>query len=223
MTAVNTKFLAPLAVAGALLMSGCQQDPSIAAKVGEHDITTSDVALLADAMCSEREVLTKQGQQAAAPRSVVHQEALASLIAAEQARLLAQKHDIAVDQAGVNRVARDAEANIKGVPEAERPRLRELISGLLLEQDVMTKFAALTYQQQGQPAPQDPGTLIQAGRQAAASSGELAEVEVNPRFGAAGMEGIGAPEDVLSKPVGDKADKSAETDLTGMPANLRCG
>lgn len=218
--------LASAALIGGLLLSGCQTDPGTAATVGDTVITSADVDLLSDAMCEEREKLTEQGHSAAAPRALARDEALMSLIRVELADEFAEGVNLPIDHKGITRSSAQFAEQATSVEESERPRLQELVRSLLVEQHLMLAVAQGVFEAQGQPAPQDPGTLIEAGRQQVMADPDLPEVEVNPRFASPRFESLGVAAAALSEPVSETAKVAAgeaEPSVDGLPANLRCG
>lgn len=229
MAAVKRKkpgSLAAAALIGGLLLSACQHDPRSAATVGDQTIATSDVDLLSTAMCEEREDLAKQGHTAAAPRSTAREEALLALIRVELGDDFAEGRNLPIDSRTVNDLSDQVADQVSTIDDSERPRLRELVRSLLVEQQQMVAVARAAFEAQGQPAPEDPGTLIAAGRQAVLDAEDRPEVSVNPRFTSPQFEVFGVANPALSEPVSEAAKAPSgeeEASVEGLPKNLRCG
>lgn len=215
--------IAAAAVLGAVTLAGCG-NTDVAAEIGDVEISTADVDLLADAMCDERESLAEEGQQARASRADITANALLSLINAERAAIFAEANDIPVDHAALNEALNAVEPHLGGVDEEDMPRLRELVGKLFAEQQQM---ATLGEQQLGEAAAaasqEDPQALVNAGRQIVATSGEVPEVEISPEFDTAALGGEQSTQ--LSVRAGTEAAQQApdEEELAALPANLRCG
>lgn len=222
---IKSGTLVAAALMGGLLLSGCQQDPQTAATVGDATISTSDVDLLSTAMCEEREDLTKQGHSAAAPRSVAREEALLALIRVQLGEDFTRGQRLPIDSKSVNDLSDQVADKVTGIDDSERPRLRELVRGLLVEQQQMVAIGSGLFEAQGQDVPQDPGALIEAGRQAVISADDMPEVTVNPRFSSSQFKALGVAGSALSEPVSDAAKEPADdgSGVENLPRNLRCG
>lgn len=232
MTRVMKKYFAPIAaaaLAGSVLLTGCQQNPSVAARVGDRVISVHDVDLLAEPLCGVRDKLVSSGQAEPVTRAALREAALWSLVSAQQATQFGAKHDIRVDSRAVNQSVSSYEPLLKAVDQTDRSRLTSLIRMVVTGQH---QLASVADQVLGAQAAQgDPNAMVEQVRATLQKEGELARVEVNPMFASSARSAFGVADAEVSHAVSKaaktnqsptQADMSADK-LGTMPLSLRCG
>lgn len=229
---VMKKYLAPIAaaaLAGSVLLTGCQQDSSVAARVGDEVISVDDVDLLAQPLCDVRARLVASGQAEPVTRAALREASLWALVSSQQATQFGEANGIEVDNKAVNSSVASYEPLFKAVDEDDRARLTNLIRTVVIGQH---QFAAVAGDVLGPQAAQgDPNALVDQVRTTLQKKGELAQVKVNPVFESSARAAFGVGDDSVSHAVSDaakakqspnEADMSPEK-LGAMPSSLRCG
>jgi hypothetical protein len=215
----------PVALAAAvLLLSGCDQSPQTAARVGNQTITTDDVHLLAQALCKEQESAGSGGTSR--PVSAAYDAALGSLIQSALDAQYAARHHLDYDRLSMADQLNQLGSLIDSLPAKDRARTRAIIEQLFKGQLQVFGEAVKRLQSSGvQPTQQ----LVQQATQALeADFAKSVKIKVNPRFDAPGPghEGDGAHS--LSRAVSSdaKAATAFQPDaswVAGLPATQRCG
>jgi hypothetical protein len=215
-----------LAVAAALaVLSGCDQSPQTAARVGSDTISTHDVELMAQALCEEQSGATGQNP-AARPVSAVNSAALGALISSAIDRQYAAEHDLNYDRVSMAQQLEQLQPLIDKLPAKDQARTHELIKELFEGQLQVFQEAVAKLRATGVQPTQ---ALVQQAAQATeAEYAKKLDIDVNPRFDAPGPghEGDGAQS--LSRAVSSDAKTAQGADpdpswVSGLPATQRCG
>jgi hypothetical protein len=217
--------LVPLVLAAVvLLLTGCDQSPQTAARVGNQTITTDEVNLLAKALCKEQEQAGSGGSTR--PVAAANNAALGTLIQSALDEQYAAKHDLDYDRLSLASQLDQLKSLIDGLPAKDRSRTRELIEQLFKGQLQVFQEAVTKLQAAGvQPTQQ----LVQQAAQATtAEFAKTVDIDVNPRYDAPGPGHQGDGAQSLSKAVSKDAKAAQSTDpdpswVAGLPAPQRCG
>lgn len=228
MPGVKPRVLALTAVvlaAGSL--SGCDQSPSLAARVGSQEIPVSDVQLLTQALCTPT-AGAPSGDNAVA---TVNNAAVATLVEAAVDRQLAKARGVRVDPAAVEAQMSQFDQLLAALPAQDRTRTRQLIEDVFRGRTEVTQVAQ---QAVGTAASQAAnGQVLQQAVQSLEKNwAAKVGVDINPRYDSAGLATQGTGSQSVSVPVSSAAKKAAAsasggqpdaTWLGALPANLRCG
>lgn len=212
-----------------LALSGCAQSPGVAARVNGAAISTQDVQLMTQALCSERFAARKQGLQKTgftmASVAQVRSQALQALIESQINQQWAHKKHLPANGFAVAQQMQSLGPLLKRLPAEDRARTRNLISMLFRGETQLQKAGADYLDSQGQAA--NPQTAQQAGIAQRQPFVKATTVTVNPRYN---TQGTGHTKNAqsLSKPVSDFAHNAAsakpsEQWVVDLPANQRCG
>lgn len=212
-----------LAAVAALALTGCDQDPSVAARVGSQTITVADVDLLTQALCVPQPGAGGGQQNAVA---TVNDAALATLVQAAVDAQLAEAEHVPSDPAAVNQQLTQYDALLAQVPEQDRDRTRQLIADIFSGRQQVT-LAAQQRLRLGGTAP-NAQVLQQAVQSLEKDWADKVGVQVNPRYDSAGLGKQGDGFESVSRAVSDdaRAAGSAQPDsdwVGSLPADLRCG
>lgn len=229
MPGVKPRVLALTAVvlvaAGSL--SGCDQSPSLAARVGSQEIPVSDVQLLTQALCTPTPGAPSSDNAVA----TVNNAAVATLVEAAVDTQLAQQRGVQADPATVEAQMSQFDQLLAALPAEDRARTRQLIENVFRGRTEVTQVAQ---QAVGTAASQAAnGQVLQQAVQSLEKdwAGKVG-VDINPRYDSAGLAAQGTGSQSVSVPVSSAAKKAATsasggrpdaTWLRALPANLRCG
>jgi hypothetical protein len=216
---------AVIAVSGSL--AGCDQSPSLAARVGSQEIPVSDVQLLTQALCTR----TPGAPTSDNPVATVNNAAVATLVEAAVDTQLARARGVRPDPATVEAQMSQFDQLLAALPAGDRARTRQLIEDVFRGRTAVTQVAE---QAVGTAASQAAnGQVLQQAVQSLEKSwAAKVGVEINPRYDSAGLGAQGTGSQSVSVPVSSVAKKGAasasggQPDMTwlhGLPANLRCG
>lgn len=226
MPGVKPRVLA-LVAATALLLSGCDQSPSLAARVGSQEIPVSDVQLLTQALCTPTPGAPTSNNAVA----TVNNASVATLVEAAVDNQLARAHGVRVDPAAVEGQVGQFQQLLTALPPQSRDRTRQLIADVFRGRVAVTQLAT---QLVGTGASQAAGgqVLQQAVQSLEKNWVDKVGVRLNPRYDSAGLAAQGPGSQSVSVPVSDAAKKAVAATsggqpdaawLAGLPANLRCG
>jgi hypothetical protein len=214
-------------VAGLLLVTGCSQDPQVAAHVGGKSISVKDVDILGKALCAER---VESGQAAATSMSAVRGSALAALIDSALDAEVAKDRKLSYDKATLGSSVAQLESLVAKLPADDRDRGRELITDLLRGQMQLSTAAAGLVQQSGQQLTQD--AVNQVVQQLETEQAGRTKISVNPEFDSPGFGRAGDGEQSVSLAISSTA-KAARKIITSstpsatyvgsLPAAQKCG
>ncbi|MGN6250538.1 MAG: hypothetical protein ACTHNS_01855 [Marmoricola sp.] len=222
------KLRAPaLAVVAALALTGCDQSPSLAARVGSQEIPVSDVQLLTRALCTPTPGAPTAGNAVA----TVNDAAVATLVEAAVDQQIAQARGVTVDPTQLAAQLGQFDKLIAALPAEDRDRASTLIEDIFRGRAAITQIAQ---QSIGTGASQAANgqALQQAVQKLEKSYAAKVGVQLNPRYDSAGLGSQGTGSQSVSVPVSDAATKGAAaagggkpdaTWLGDLPANLRCG
>lgn len=222
---MRPRRLVPVVLAAVvLLLSGCDQSPQTAARVGNQTISTDDVHLLARALCKEQEAAGSAAQPR--PLSAANDAALGTLISSALDAQYAAEHHLDYDRLSMADQLGRLQSLIDSLPAGDRARTKELIEQLFKGQLQLFKQAVDKLQAGGvQPTQQ----LVQQAAQATeAEYAKSVDIDVNPRFSAPGPGHQGDGAHSLSRAVSREA-KAAQSEapdaswVAGLPATQRCG
>jgi peptidyl-prolyl cis-trans isomerase SurA len=229
---VKANRLVLLAVAGTsvLALTGCTQSPTVAARVGDETVSTSDVDFLTRMQCDTLDRAAADPQQAQAgnvqtvPKAQVRTGMVNTLVQTAINRQLAAKQHLGYDRTTLREVMDQFEQVVQTVPAKDRDRFRTMVEDVYrgqlqvytLAQDELAKLANT---QPTQAEVDNAVTAIQERYR------KTIDVEVNPVYGA-GASGVSDPSlSVAVSPFAKQAG-SARPDatwVTSLPPNQRCG
>jgi hypothetical protein len=231
---VKANRLVLLAAGGAsmLALSGCAQSGSVAARVGDTTVSTSDVDFLTEVQCDILDKAAKQGEVRAVPVSRVRNQWVNTLVDAELNRQLAAREDLDYDRATLRSAMDQFESTLSQAPAKDRDRAREMIESIYRGQLQLVGLAQRNLASQGVTQPTEDD-LRQAVSKALEDFRKKVDVEVNPAYGPDDDDLAGAVDPSLSKAVSSYAKGSrdglsttADPDASwvgDLPGDQRCG
>ena len=137
-TVSTVKKLVLLAPVAALVLAGCAQDPTVAAKVGGHTIPVSDVSIMATYLCAS----ATQGHQVV-PMTQVNEIATTYLIGASALEDLAARHHVTIPRVNTSQ----ADPLLAKLASGQRARATELVNGVNAAANFFAQQGASTSQQ----------------------------------------------------------------------------
>ena len=225
--------LVVLAVAGAslLALSGCSQSGSVAAKVGDRTVPTSDVDFLTRMQCTALEKAANDPAQAGSAQMVavsqVRTSMLNTLVQAELDRQLAEKKHLRYDQDTLRNVMAQFQSVLTQVPAKDRDRFRDIVEDVYRGQLQVYSLAQeqLVADGKDNPSQADVDQAISAIQD---KYRKTVDVEVNPQYGpdSAGVAGKADPSLSLAVSSFAKQSRSSQPQaswIAKLPDNQRCG
>ena len=216
--------LVGLAVAGAVLLTGCGSvpdlNPGIAVVVGDDSVTTRDVADLSSDYCAAAEPQL-QGQPL--PRHYLNGRVAGSIALRSAADQLMAEHGVEVDPSYATAV-KQAESQLTDLTTAQRDAIVEVQGAETYVAAAETSVGRATLG--GSPSADDAKA---AGEKEFQAWLDDHDVRIDPRYGVAIEKGQAVLTDTsLSQPVTNTAKQADATtpDTTyaaGLPAAQRCG
>lgn len=224
-----------IAVAGAsmLALSGCTQSGSVAARVGDATVSTSDLDFLSRMQCetldraAQSPTSAAQGGVQTVPVSQVRTGMLNTLIETELNRQLASKEHLTYDQSTLRQVMSQFESVVDQVAAKDRDRFRSMVEDVYRGQLQVYTLAQKQLAEQGVRRPSQD-QVDQAVAKIQASFRKNVDVKVNPQYGADAHGVAGSTDPSLSLAVSSyaKQARSAQPDsrwVSALPADQRCG
>lgn len=223
-----------LAVAGTsvLALTGCSQSPTVAARVGDQSVSTSDVDFLTRMQC---ETLDKAAANPAAqaqsggvqtvPRSQVRTGMVQTLIQSELDRQIAEKQHLGYDRATLRQVMDQFEPVVQQVSAQDRKRFRSMVEDVYRGQLQVYTMAQDELARLGndQPTQNEVDNAVAAIQNQYRKS---LDVKVNPEYGGDASGGQADPSlSVAVSPFAKQAVSSRPDAawVSGLPRNQRCG
>ena len=220
----RVRALAGLAVASAVLLTGCgavpDLNPGVAVRVGDDSVSTRDVADLASDYCDAAEPQLK-GQ--ALPRHYLNGQVASSLALRSAADQLMAAHDVTVDKSYAEAVAR-AETQLGDLTTAQRDAIVEVQGSEIYVAAAETAVGRATLG--GSPSDEDAKA---AGEKEFLAWLDDHDVRIDPRYGVAIEKGQSVLTDTSLSMGVSKAAKQADastpdsTYAGGLPSTQRCG
>lgn len=225
--------LVVLAVAGAslLALSGCSQSGTVAAKVGDRTVPTSDVDFLTRMQCDALEKAANDPAQAGGAQMVavsqVRTSMLNTLVQAELDRQLAEQKHLSYDQATLRNVMVQFQSVLDEVPAKDRDRFRDIVEDVYRGQLQVYSLAQQRLVAEGKdnPSQSDVDKAISAIQD---EYRKTVKVDVNPQYGpdADGVAGKADPSLSLAVSSFAKQSRSSQPQaswIAKLPDNQRCG
>jgi hypothetical protein len=231
---VKANRLVLLAVAGTsvLALTGCQSG-SVAARVGDSEVTTAQVDFLTRMQCdtldraAEDPAAAQSGQVQVVPVAQVRAGMLNTLVQAELDRQLAARDHLGYDRATLRSVMDRFESAVQQVPEKDREHFRDVVEDIYRGQ---LQVYTLAQDKLASGGVRNPSQEIvdQAVASLQADFRKSVEVDVNPAYGADAKGVAGEADPSLSRAVSSfaKQSRSANPDATwvaALPDDQRCG
>jgi hypothetical protein len=230
---VKAHRLVVLAVAGAslLALSGCSQSGTVAAKVGDRTVPTSDVDFLTRMQCDALEKAANDPAQAGGAQMVavsqVRTSMLNTLVQAELDRQLAEQKHLSYDQATLRNVMVQFQSVLDEVPAKDRDRFRDIVEDVYRGQLQVYSLAQQRLVAEGKdnPSQSDVDKAISAIQD---EYRKTVKVDVNPQYGpdADGVAGKADPSLSLAVSSFAKQSRSSQPQaswIAKLPDNQRCG
>lgn len=213
--------LAAAIVVAAMALTGCDQSPGVAAKVGDTTISTHDLDLMTQALCTSH----SQGQGGATSVATVRKQALNALIESTLDHQFATKLGVPANQNMVNQEISRYNALFKALPADDRARTRQLLGSLFRGTFQIQQVGAAQMQQQGKKY--NPQAALTAGQKLRKKFDAKQDIDINPRFDTPGVghvRGSGS----LSVAKSDFAKKAGAqqpdpTWVSSLPKTQTCG
>jgi hypothetical protein len=230
---VKANRLVLLAVTGTsvLALTGCSPSGNVAAQVGGHNVTTSDVDFLTRMQCDTLDRAAKDPSQAGTTQMVavsqVRTGILNTLVQAELNRQLAARDDLDYDKSTLRTVMDQFESVVAQAPAKDRDRFRDQVETVYRGQLQLYTLAQSQLESQGVASP----TQDQADQAVSAIQDDFrkgVDIEVNPEYGADDAGVAGSVDPSLSHPVSSFAKSSVSAQpgaawVSKLPADQRCG
>ena len=223
-----------LAVAGTsvLALSACAPTGNVAARVGDADVSTSDVDFLARMQCTtldkaaEDPTQAQQGTQQVAT-SQIRTSMVNLLVQAELNRQLAEREDLSYDRTTLRNAMVQFEPVVKMAPEEDQTRFRDIIEDVYRGQLEVYELAQRQLASQGESTPSQD-QVDQAISKIQDDFRKTVDVDVNPAYGADDSGTAGTVDPSLSVAVSSfaKQSQSRQPDsawVSALPDNQRCG
>lgn len=210
-------------VAG-LLLTGCgSATPGVAAQVGDDVLTVRDIDSATAHYCTSVE----QQLESPVPMSFVRQYVVQLLTLRSQADQVADDYGVSAGSSYENDVAQ-RQGTAATLPEEVRDDYIELTSTPAYAQDIVDQIGAITLDDQGIADPTSD-EITQAGLDIFNQWPDANGIDIDPRFGAASVDGVLSPIDTNTSVAVSEVAKSglaeqpdpayAET----LPSTQRCG
>jgi peptidyl-prolyl cis-trans isomerase SurA len=216
--------LAGLAVASAVLLTGCgavpDLNPGVAVRVGDDSVSARDVADLASDYC---DAAAPQLQGKALPRHYLNGRVASSLALRSAADQLLAAHGVAVDKSYAAAVAQ-AETQLGDLTTAQRDAIIEVQGTEIYVAAAETSVGRATLG--GSPSDEDAKA---AGEKEFLAWLDDHDVRIDPRYGVAIEKGQPALTDTSLSVGVSKTAKQADaatpdsTYAGGLPSTQRCG
>jgi hypothetical protein len=231
---VKAHRLVLIAVAGAsmLALSGCAQSGSVAARVGDTTVPTSDVDFLTRMQCDTLNHAAKDPSQAQGVQTVavaqVRTGMVNTLVQTELNRQMAAQQGLTYDKDTLRSVMDQFQTRVATqVPAKDRSRFRAMVEDIYRGQLQVYTLAQEQLARQGVTKP----TQDQVDQAVSAIQDKFRKnvhVKVNPQFGADASGHAGRADPSLSLAVSSfaKQARSGQPDATwvaSLPADQRCG
>ena len=236
----NRLVLLIVGVASTLVLTGCDQSGSVAARVGDTTVPTSDIDFLTKVQCDilDRAVEKNLGQVQAVPVSQVRIQWVNALVESELNRQLAAREDLSYDKATLRSAMDQFESTLSQAPAADRDRARELIETIYRGQLEVVGLAQSDLADQGVTNPSEDEIRATVTK-ILADFRKKVDVEINPAYGPDADDAAGTVDPSLSRAVSSFARFSAEAPpsqstsaddaakysawVGGLPPDQRCG
>ncbi|WP_310964962.1 hypothetical protein [Nocardioides terrisoli] len=224
---MKTRLLPMAGAALALVaLSGCAQSSQTAAQVGSQTISTSDLHLMTQALCTEQRHATGASAQPPSAISTVSNSALGALIESAIDRRYGDQHAVSYDKLTLAQEVNRLDPLISELPAADQARTRQLISDLFRGQMQVYQAATAQVRASGQ-APTQQLVQQQVGAIESATAKKV-DITVNPQYDTSGPGHGGDGHGSLSRAVSSDAKNSvsAQPDaswVANLPAGQKCG
>jgi hypothetical protein len=210
-------------VAG-LLLTGCgSATPGVAAQVGDDELTVRDIDSATAHYCTSVE----EQLESPVPMSFVRQYVVQLLTLRAQADQVADDYGVTAGSSYENDVAQ-RQGTAATLPEEVRDDYIQLTSTPAYAQDIVDQIGAITLEDQGIADPTSD-QVTQAGLDVFNQWPDANGIDIDPRFGAASVDGVLSPIDTNTSVAVSEIAKSglaeqpdpayAET----LPSTQRCG
>lgn len=209
-------------IVGLIALTGCDQEPSVAAQVGGSSISTHDVDLMTQVLCVDHAHAPQQ--QGKLPVASVRSQALHTLIEAELNRKFAAKEHLPSADTLVSQQMAGFDKLFGALPAGDRAPTEQLVRKYFTGEIQLQQLGAFVLQHEGKKV--DAQSATQVGLAQRKQFDAKQDIEINPRYATSG--GSGAGQQALSVPVSSFA-KSASSQSpppswsAGLPANQVCG
>lgn len=223
---MKAKRLLPVAALSLLVLSGCAQDPNVAARVQGQAISDHEVDVLSTALCAER-----SGSSGAAPTSLasVRSSALAALIDSHVDADLAKKNGLTYEPLTLAKQMQQLDTLIAKLPSGDQKLGTTLITDLLRGQLQLQQAVVRQLESSGQqPTDQNVAAGVQ---QLESQHVATLSVKVNPRYDFSATSASGDGSQSVSEAVSSEAKsaigvlqgKTETAYVAGLPAAQKCG
>lgn len=210
-------------VAG-LLLTGCgSATPGVAAQIGDEELTVRDIDSATAHYCTSVE----EQLESPVPMSFVRQYVVQLLTLRSQADQVADDYGVTAGSSYQNDVAQ-RQGTAATLPEEVRDDYIQLTSTPAYAQDIVDQIGAITLEDQGIADPTSD-QVTQAGLDVFNQWPDANGIDIDPRFGAASVDGVLSPIDTNTSVAVSEIAKSglaeqpdpayAET----LPSTQRCG
>jgi hypothetical protein len=212
-----------VSVAG-LLLTGCgSATPGVAAQVGDEELTVRDIDSATAHYCTSVE----EQLESPVPMSFVRQYVVQLLTLRSQADQVADDYGVTAGSSYENDVAQ-RQGTAATLPEEVRDDYIQLTSTPAYAQDIVDQIGAIALEDQGIAEPTSD-QVTQAGLDVFNQWPDANGIDIDPRFGAASVDGVLSPIDTNTSVAVSEIAKSglaeqpdpayAET----LPSTQRCG
>jgi hypothetical protein len=210
-------------VAG-LLLTGCgSAAPGVAAQIGDEELTVRDIDSATAHYCTSVE----EQLESPVPMSFVRQYVVQLLTLRSQADQVADDYGVTAGSSYENDVAQ-RQGTAATLPEEVRDDYIQLTSTPAYAQDIVDQIGAIALEDQGIAEPTSD-QVTQAGLDVFNQWPDANGIDIDPRFGAASVDGVLSPIDTNTSVAVSEIAKSglaeqpdpayAET----LPSTQRCG
>lgn len=210
-------------VAG-LLLTGCgSASPGIAAKVGDETLTVRDIDSATANYCTSVE----EQLESPVPMSFVRQYVVQLLTLRSQADQVADDYGVEAGSSYRNDVAQ-RQGTAATLPEEVRDDYIQLTSTPAYAQDIVDQIGAITLDDQGIADPTSD-QITQAGLDVFNQWPDANGIDIDPRFGAASVDGVLSPIDTNTSMAVSEIAKSGLAEQPDpayaqtLPSTQRCG
>jgi hypothetical protein len=225
----NRLVLLAVGSASVLALSGCAQSGSVAARVGDTTVPTSDIDFMTKVQCDILDDAAEKngGQVQAIPTSRVRTQWVNTLVEAELNRQLAAREHLSYDRETLRSAMDQFESTLKQVSAGDRDRAREVIESIYRGQLQVVGLAQHDLASQGVAEPGDDEVQAAVAKILEDFRKDV-DISVNPQYGPDDTDLAGTADPSLSRAVSSYAKQSsaAEPDaawVSELPADQRCG